>query len=76
MPRLVCTFERFIAILEANGFQLHRHDGTSHRQYRGVVGGDVKFVTVAAHRMSDDIKRGTLSSMIRQSGLNKSLFRN
>ncbi|WP_201781268.1 type II toxin-antitoxin system HicA family toxin [Sphingomonas sp. Leaf357] len=42
----------------------------------GVVGGDVKFVTVAAHRMSDDIKRGTLSSMIRQSGLPKGLFRN
>ncbi|MBX9730270.1 MAG: type II toxin-antitoxin system HicA family toxin [Sphingomonas sp.] len=54
---------------------LHRHDGGSHRQYRGEIGGKVRLVTVAAHRLSDDIKPGTLDSMIRQSGLSKALFR-
>lgn len=75
MPRLNCTFERFIAILEAHGFALHRHEGTSHRQYRGIVSGQIRLVTVAAHRMADTIKPGTLASMIRQSGLPKALFR-
>ncbi len=32
-------------------------------------------VSVACHRESDDIKPGTLASMIRQSGLPKKLFR-
>jgi predicted RNA binding protein YcfA (HicA-like mRNA interferase family) len=42
LPRLKCTFREFIAIIEARGFALHRHDGTSHRIYRGVVGGEVR----------------------------------
>ena len=75
MPRLNCTFAQFIAIIEANGFVLHRHDGGSHRRYRGEIGGQVRLVTVAVHRMSDPIKLGTLEAMIRQSGLVKSLFR-
>ena len=75
MPRLSCTFDRFIAILLAYGFVLQRHEGTSHRHYRGVVGGQVRYVTVAAHRLADTIKPGTLGSMIRQSGLPKALFR-
>ena len=54
---------------------MHRHDGGSHRQYRGEIGGKVMLVTVAVHRMSEDIKPGTLNSMIRQSGLPKALFR-
>jgi hypothetical protein len=40
-----------------------------------LVGGEVRLVVVAPHRMSDDIKSGTLASMIRQSGLPKKLFR-
>ncbi|HMK89138.1 MAG TPA: type II toxin-antitoxin system HicA family toxin [Methylocystis sp.] len=68
------NFASFVAILEANGFQLHREAKGSHRQYRGVVGGDVRLRTVAGHRMSDDIKPGTLASMIRQSGLPKKAF--
>lgn len=75
MPRLNCTYARVIEILIAHGFVLHRHDGTSHRIYRGTVGGSVRLVTVAGHSDGDDVPRGTLSSMIRQSGLSKSLFR-
>jgi len=69
------NFARFAAILEAHGFELHREAKGSHRQYRGVVAGEVKIVIVAAHRMSDDIKPGTLASMMRQSGLAKKVFR-
>lgn len=68
-------FSRFIEIIRANGFELHRQGSGSHAIYRGVVGGDVKLVTVAAHRMSDEIKPGTLAAMVRQSGLPKGIFR-
>jgi predicted RNA binding protein YcfA (HicA-like mRNA interferase family) len=75
LPHLKCTFREFIAIIEQRGFVLHRHGATSHRRYRGVVDGVVCFVDVAFHNSGDDIAPGTLRSMIRQSGLPKSLFR-
>ena len=75
MPRLKLTFRQFIAILEANGFVLVRHEATSHRRYRGERDGRVFLVTVAYHNDKDDIRPDTLASMIRQSGLPKSLFR-
>ena len=68
-------FSRFIEIIRANGFDVHRQGAGSHVIYRGVINGKVFLVTVAAHRMSDEIKPGTLSSMIRQTGLQKNLFR-
>lgn len=68
-------FSRFIEIIRANGFDLHRHGSGSHAIYRAEINNEVKYVTVAAHRMSDEIKPGTLSTMIRQSGLPKNLFR-
>lgn len=40
-----------------------------------MVNGVVHFVDVAAHNVNDEIKPGTLNSMIRQSGLPKDLFR-
>ncbi len=69
------TFIEFIRIIEAEGFALHRQGATSHRIYRGEVNGRVMMVTVAYHRERDDIRPKTLASMIRQSGLPKSLFR-
>lgn len=74
MPRLRCTVREFIEILATYDFVLEAHNGTSHRQYRGVIDGVVRKVTVSGH-MSDDILLPTLESMIRQSGLHKSLFR-
>ena len=68
-------YRSFIHILREHGFDLHRQRGTSHRVYKGVVAGEIRLVVVACHRESDDIKPGTLSSMIRQSGLSKKLFR-
>jgi predicted RNA binding protein YcfA (HicA-like mRNA interferase family) len=67
-------FRDFIPILESHGFALDRQRG-SHRTYKGFVEGSIRVVVVACHRESDDIKPGTLSSMIRQSGLSKKLFR-
>jgi predicted RNA binding protein YcfA (HicA-like mRNA interferase family) len=67
-------FRDFIRILEAHGFALDRQRG-SHRTYQGLVAGKMRVVTVACHRESDDIKPGTLSSMIRNSGLSKRHFR-
>lgn len=75
MPRLNCTFREFIAIILRHGFALGRHEGTSHRIYRGVVDGEPRIVVVAAHNLHDEIKPGTLDAMIRQSGLPKKLFR-
>ena len=69
------TFREFIAIIEAEGFIIHRHGATSHRIYRGMVRGEVRLVTVAYHRVGDAVLKKTLASMIRQSGLPKKRFR-
>jgi predicted RNA binding protein YcfA (HicA-like mRNA interferase family) len=67
-------FRDFIRILVKHGFELDRQRG-SHRVYIGRVGGRSRLVVVACHNENDDIKPGTLASMIRQSGLPKRLFR-
>jgi predicted RNA binding protein YcfA (HicA-like mRNA interferase family) len=71
VPRLKCTFREFIEIILAHKFWLERQE-SSHRQYKDAAGNRV---TVAAHDLGDEIKPGTLNTMIRQSGLPKSLFR-
>jgi predicted RNA binding protein YcfA (HicA-like mRNA interferase family) len=75
LPRLNCKFSEFIEIICLHGFVMTRHEGGSHRTYRGVIDGEVKFVTVAPHQMSDTIKRGTLKALIRDCGLPAKLFR-
>ncbi len=67
-------FNEFIRLLERNGFALDRQSGKA-RIYKGRVDGKVRLVSVHFHRGSNDIKLGTLISMIRQSGLPKKLFR-
>ena len=67
-------FNDFIRLLKERGFELDRKSGSS-RIYKGVIGGKVRLVSVHYHRGSDEIRRGTLDSMIRQSGLPKKLFR-
>ena len=62
-----------IRILEAQGFYLKRQTG-SHRQFEGVVGEHRRLVTVAG-KASDDISDATLSSIRRQSGLRRRVFR-
>lgn len=67
-------FKEFIKMLEEHGFVLDRNTGNS-RIYKATVGGATRLVSVHFHRGSDDIKPGTLNSMIRSSGLPKGLFR-
>jgi predicted RNA binding protein YcfA (HicA-like mRNA interferase family) len=75
LPRLICTYQRFLEIITEYGFVLHRHEGGSHRRYRGVVNGEVRLVDLSPHNWDDEIKTGTLKSMIRQCGLPQKLFR-
>ena len=62
-----------IRILEAQGFHLKRQTG-SHRQFEGIVGGLRRLVTVAG-KAGDDISDATFSSIRRQSGLRRRVFR-
>lgn len=62
-----------VAIQHANGFALDRQKG-DHRQFEGIVGGLRRIVTVPGH-LGDDVPRGTLASIRRQSGLPRGLFR-
>jgi predicted RNA binding protein YcfA (HicA-like mRNA interferase family) len=68
-------FRDFIRILLRHGFELDRQSGTSHGVYKRRVGGRTRLVVVACHSENDDVRPGTLASMIRQSGLPKRTFR-
>ena len=79
------TFREVIRILMDHGFSRTKQSG-SHRTYRGTVGGLTQVVVahpvpwtqvviLAYSREGDEIKKGTLGSIIRQSGLDKKLFR-
>jgi predicted RNA binding protein YcfA (HicA-like mRNA interferase family) len=72
VPRLKCTFNDAIEIIEAHGFVLQTTKATSHRKYRH---SDGRYVTIAAHNFGDTIRPGTLKSIIRQCGLSETLFR-
>lgn len=58
--------KEIISIIEKDGWCLARQKG-SHRQYKHPVKKGV--VTVATHKMSDDIAIGTLNSILKQAGI-------
>ena len=62
-----------IAMLKSNGFAFDRQKG-SHRQFEGMVGEKRRLVTVPG-KDGDEVPKGTLSSIRRQSGLSRALFR-
>lgn len=62
-----------IRILKDNGFRQARSKG-SHRQFRGMVGGQVRGVTVPG-KDGDEVNKATLASIKRQSDLPRGLFR-
>lgn len=62
-----------IAVLESNGFAFDRPKG-SHRHFEGLVGGKRQLVTVSG-KDGDEVPKGTLASIRRQSGLSRALFR-
>jgi predicted RNA binding protein YcfA (HicA-like mRNA interferase family) len=68
------NYRRIVEILTDADFTEISCNG-SHRKYEGWVNGQRMIVTVAYHRINDDVLPKTLASMIRQSGLPKKLFR-
>ena len=62
-----------VAVLESNGFSFDRKNG-SHGQFEGMVDGKRRLVTVSG-KDGDEVAKGTLASIKRQSGLSKALFR-
>ena len=62
-----------IGVLTGHGFRLDRSRG-SHRHFEGVVDGVRRLVTVPG-KDGDEVPKGTLSSIRRQSGLSRRLFR-
>ena len=62
-----------IRILERNGLEFTQQSG-SHRRFKGNVKGRTRMVTVPGTDR-DDIPKGTLGSIRRQSGLPARLFR-
>lgn len=55
-----------IKMIEDDGWYLVRQKG-SHRQYKHRI--KKGLVTIAAHKMSDDIAKGTLNSILKQAQL-------
>ncbi|MCY4185001.1 MAG: type II toxin-antitoxin system HicA family toxin [Rhodobacteraceae bacterium] len=64
-------FREVVKILEKNGFELIRTRG-SHNIFRSCGNGSTKMVSVPFNR--NELPKGTLSAIIRQSGLDKNLF--
>ena len=55
-----------IKLIENDGWYVVRQKG-SHKQYKHPV--KLGLVTIAVHRLSDDIAPGTLNSILKQAGL-------
>jgi predicted RNA binding protein YcfA (HicA-like mRNA interferase family) len=62
-------FRDLIRVLEKKGWRVVRQRG-SHRQYKNTLKPGV--VTIACHQLSDEIAPGTLGSILKQAGLNRS----
>ncbi|MBI2095780.1 MAG: type II toxin-antitoxin system HicA family toxin [Candidatus Omnitrophica bacterium] len=73
MSRFVLAQADFVSILKTHGFTLKRQVG-SHQQWEGTTGNRRRLVTVDTG--FSQYSGWLLSSMIRQSGLPKSAFRN
>lgn len=64
-----------LAILSENGFAFKRYGKGSHRIYEAHHSGKAWSVILSYRSGNDNVKPGTLGSIIRQSGLPKSAFR-
>lgn len=71
MPRVNLSSKDVERVLRRNGFQLVSQKG-SHQQFKGIVEGKKRRVTVLANKKDFDIK--TFRSMVRQSGLREEEF--
>ena len=59
-------YKEVVKIIEEDGWFEVRQKG-SHRAYKHNI--KVGIVTIAYHRMSDEVPRGTLNSILKQAGL-------
>jgi len=71
MPRVNISSKDIERILKKYGFKIVGQKG-SHQQFKGIINGKKRRVTVLANKKDFDIK--TFESMVRQSGLNKNDF--
>ena len=60
--------KEIIKLIQKNGWYLSRQKG-SHMQYKHQK--KKGLVTVACHKMSDDLARGTEASILKQAQINK-----
>lgn len=68
------TFREVLKILKDNGFEEVRCKG-SHGRFEATVDGKLRKVTVQINKPKSEVKKNTLASIIRQSGLEKDLFK-
>ena len=61
-----------IKLIEQDGWFLARQKG-SHMQFKHPI--KKGLVTIACHKMSDDIARGTMASILRQAQIDKTEIR-
>jgi len=61
-----------IKLIEQDGWRMARQKG-SHMQFKHPI--KKGLVTIACHRMSDDIARGTMASILRQAQIDKTDIR-
>ena len=59
-------YKKIIKIIEDDGWQLKRQKG-SHRAYKHPFKSGI--VTLAYHRLKDDVPKGTENSILKQAGL-------
>ena len=57
-----------IRLIQKDGWYLVRQKG-SHMQFKHLT--KTGLVTIACHRMSDDVARGTMASILRQAQIDK-----
>ena len=69
------TYRQVVTVLEENGFYFECYGKGSHRVYQGQHSGRRWSVILAFSQPGEDVKPGTLSSIIRQSGLHRNVFR-
>lgn len=72
MPTL--KYRDVIKILRNLGFQQATKPAGAHQTWKQKLHGRIYYVTVSFHRANKDIPKGTLSSIIRQSGFSKDEF--
>jgi len=68
-------YRKVAQILGDNGISFKRNGKGSHKIYEGQVNGKNRVVVLSYSTLNDDVPKGTLGNIAKQSGLPKRLFR-